>query len=402
MNFDFSILGSSGETIVRLASTIAAQEKLHVFLVGGPVRDLLLRRATSDIDLMSTEKEIEQFSARFATETGGKLERYPRFLTLKVTTAEWVVDLATMRRETYETPGSLPSVEPGELADDLRRRDFTINAMALDLLTMELVDPYHGQSDLSAGVLRFLHERSFLDDPTRILRGVRFVARLGFAFETETERAAREAIENGAFESISRERIWREMLFLLREASPAPALLLLERWGVIGTFLLVDTPLDLAALAKIATADFLTERQRELALVRAILRGSTDPEHALSGSGMSRREAALVSSRTAVRIPAGDPALLRLLARSGPVAVLTEARTEEEFERIRELTSRLAAARTQVPKDLDVAPGPHIGRALMDTLVALATGEIEPSAGRDFAQQRAIEYLREDPATPNG
>lgn len=402
MTLDFSLLGHRGESIVRLATAIAAAEKLHVFLVGGPVRDLLLRRTTSDVDLMSTAEEIETFAARFAVETGGKLERYPKFLTLKVTTADAVVDLATMRHETYEAPGSLPSVEPGTLADDLRRRDFTINAMALDLLTTELIDPHGGQSDLASGLLRFLHERSFLDDPTRILRGARFVARFGFTFESETETAAREAIDNGAFESVSRERVWREMLFLLREPSPAQALLLLDRWGLIRTFLLVEAPLHVAALAKIASADFLTERQRELALIRHILRGSADPERALSGSGMSRREAALVASHSTVRIPSKDPELLRLLARSGPVAAVTETRTEEEFERIRRLSTRLAAARAQLPKDLEVAPGPHIGRALMDTLVAIATGEIEPSAARDFAQQRAIGYLREDPATPNG
>ncbi len=138
---------------------------------------------------------------------------------------ELSLDLAATRTETYAEPGALPAVRAASLAEDLRRRDFAINAMALGLKGDDLghlYDPCGGLGDLDERVVRVLHERSFIDDPTRLLRAVRYETRLGFSMDTDTERLAREAGAAGALATVSGARIRDELMDLLRELE-APA-----------------------------------------------------------------------------------------------------------------------------------------------------------------------------------
>ena len=408
MNLDFSQLGSVGEAIVDAARTIASAQSLRIFLVGGPVRDLILNRETIDIDLMSTEHEIERFAPHLTTALGGSLERFPKFLTMKVATPDAVVDLAAMRRETYASPGALPLVAPGSLDEDLYRRDFTVNSIALDIVSGEIVDPSGGMRDLEHGLLRYLHERSFLDDPTRILRGVRLAARIGLKFESATEDAARTAISSGAFNSISRERSWREIFLLFRETNLEGGLERLQEWGFLLAFLGRDQPLDSRRITRIETCSFLSRRERDLAFIAILLRGSQSAKEALAGSGVTRREMQqILNPRLDTPAPPGLPGLddeqtLRQLVHWGALGPALSASTDDEFNRLSALVAQLESARESMPRDLDSPPGPHIGRALRETLVALAMGRISPAQARDFAQERAIEYLREDPATPDG
>ncbi|HEY1596999.1 MAG TPA: hypothetical protein VGF74_16495, partial [Thermoleophilaceae bacterium] len=189
------------------------------FLVGGAVRDLLLGRPTVDLDV-AVEGDARAVARELAGRLAGEAKEHERFGTATVTAGDLSVDLATTRRETYAEPGALPDVHPAGLTEDLGRRDFTINAMALDLNGGDvgaLEDPHGGRADLDAGLIRVLHGGSFVDDPTRLLRALRYEARFGFRMDEQTERLAREAAAGAGFATVSGARVRDELLDLLSE-----------------------------------------------------------------------------------------------------------------------------------------------------------------------------------------
>jgi tRNA nucleotidyltransferase (CCA-adding enzyme) len=206
---------------------VAAAAPDPVYLVGGAVRDLLLGRGRADIDLA-----VEGDPATLAAALGAEIvARHPRFDTAKIDLDGEEIDIAAARRETYFRPGALPTVDPGApIRSDLARRDFTINAMAVPLTEpRELIDPYDGQVDLTAGVLRAIHAESFVDDPTRAIRAARYAARFGFGIEEET----RKWLLATDLEAITRERRWAELHKLAEEETAPRALELLAGWGLI-------------------------------------------------------------------------------------------------------------------------------------------------------------------------
>src|SRR5439155_16384206 len=190
-----------------------------------------------------------------AERLGGEAVEHDRFGTATVKAPDLTVDLATTRRETYSHPGALPDVEPASLADDLIRRDFTINAMAVGLSGDDLGrlhDPHGGQADLEAGVIRILHPRSFVDDPTRLLRAVRYEVRLGFRMDAETERLARE----GDLGNVSGARVRDELMDLLREQEAPAGLARLAELGLDGAMHpALRGNAELAASARLRTAE---------------------------------------------------------------------------------------------------------------------------------------------------
>jgi tRNA nucleotidyltransferase (CCA-adding enzyme) len=202
-----------------------------VYVVGGAVRDALLGRTPHELDFV-VEGDAVAVARRAAERLGGRVVVHDRFGTATVEARGATFDLAAARRERYERPGALPDVEPGAtLREDLERRDVTINAIALHLSDGELVAYPGALEDLDARVLRVLHDRSFLDDPTRLLRLARYAARLGFEPEAATDRLAAEAIAGGALATVTGPRLGAELRLLLREPQPA-ALLALERHGL--------------------------------------------------------------------------------------------------------------------------------------------------------------------------
>jgi tRNA nucleotidyltransferase (CCA-adding enzyme) len=189
------------------------------YLVGGAVRDLLRGKSTVDLDV-AVEGDAVQAAAALAERLGGSAVQHERFGTATVRSPALTVDLATTRRETYSQPGALPTVEPAPLAEDLRRRDFSVNAMAIGLSGADLGrlhDPTDGHEDLEARIIRVLHPASFLDDPTRLLRAVRYESRLGFRLDPDTEDLARQAAAADALSTVSGARIRDELLDLLAE-----------------------------------------------------------------------------------------------------------------------------------------------------------------------------------------
>ncbi len=195
-----------------------------VYLVGGPVRDLLLDTRVKDLDF-AVEGDATSLARDLADRTGGKVQSHQRFGTATVSLLGDRIDLVTARREGYPRPGALPEVSPGSIAADLLRRDFSINAMAFPLVGPQvLVDPTGGLADLAAGVVRTLHRRSFIDDPTRLFRAVRYEQRLGFRTDADTMKDFNEAVSNGAMTTVGGDRWRHELERCFQERQPVPAL----------------------------------------------------------------------------------------------------------------------------------------------------------------------------------
>jgi tRNA nucleotidyltransferase (CCA-adding enzyme) len=265
-----------GELLARLGALPAARPLLEhlpdepgLYVVGGAVRDLLLDREPRELDLV-----VEGDAAAVAARLGGALRAHDRFGTVTVTLDGRSYDIAAARTETYARPGALPDVVPGSLDDDLWRRDFTVNAGAV-----ALAGPRRGElravpemlADLEAGVLRVLHDRSFVDDPTRMLRLARYAARLGFGAEPHTRALLDQAVTGGALDSVSGSRIGAEVRLLSREPEPVASLRMLGELGL-------DRPLgldggeDAADLARRALSLLPAEERRDrLALAAASL-----------------------------------------------------------------------------------------------------------------------------------
>lgn len=220
--------------VLDCAARIAEDSGLTAYLVGGPVRDRLLGATTTDLDITVVGDAVT-VAERLAAGIQGSLTVHQRFGTATVTAGSVTIDLVTARRETYQSPGALPDVEPGGIADDLARRDFTINAMAMPLpaASDELVDLHGGSGDLEAGLIRVLHAGSFRDDPTRILRAVRYAARFGFTIEPETARLMEEALSARALSTLTGDRLRHELERTFQEPNPSAALRLADDYEVL-------------------------------------------------------------------------------------------------------------------------------------------------------------------------
>lgn len=384
--------------ILTAAETIARRDGLRVWVVGGPVRDALLGRPLGDLDF-TLEQRASEFAAALAGELGASVRRFDEFMTSRVNLPSGeIIDVATTRAEHYTRPGALPIVAPAGIGDDLKRRDFTVNAIALELTSRDLEDPFGGVADLQRRLLRILHRDSFRDDPTRIFRGLRLAARLGFEIEPETAARMGEALDDGAMESVSRERRWRELRLAMSEPDPVAVLSALAGAGALDPLLgAIRRGKDLRKELEEAwnLASIRPDLDREILLLAAL--SPTLPE--LRGSGLSSRKTAAlrqIIERQAVvdRLQRDDDR--RSLASAAPelLALL------EREPATREVASRETRVRaTRLPfggDELDLPPGPHLGRALRETREAIVDGHIDESGARAFARDRALEYLRSE------
>ncbi|GAB4540719.1 MAG: hypothetical protein Fur002_07890 [Anaerolineales bacterium] len=250
-----------------LLSNISAQAAaLHMpcYLVGGVARDLLLGKPTHDLDVI-VEGNAIQLGKQLARAHGGNLTAHPPF-----GTAIWQppnappLDLITARAETYPHPGALPLVTPSTIEDDLRRRDFTLNALALRVeggRFSALLDPLHGQADLAQGIIRVLHPRSFMDDPTRIFRAVRYEQRYGFSIEDKT-LALINAESLQTLAELSGERIRHELDLILMEENAALMLARLNALNVLRVFNLPALQNDFFYSSENALPEFETPEKR--------------------------------------------------------------------------------------------------------------------------------------------
>lgn len=241
-----SLLGA-----IRAALQVAAERNERVFVVGGVVRDAIMGRAVAEHDLdVVVEGAGIPFAHRLAEVLQCGVRVHEPFLTAKLLAPFGVahagggakldeVDIATAREEVYEKPGALPTVRPAPIERDLWRRDFSTNAIALSLevfaqlhtgaqgvhrVAKDAVDPCGGIADIASATLRVLHPRSFIDDPTRLFRAVRYIVRLSFHFDMETLAGFLEAVKSGALATLSPRRVWNEVLVALDEDAPSEVL----------------------------------------------------------------------------------------------------------------------------------------------------------------------------------
>lgn len=219
----------------RALGRLAAERGRVVCLVGGCVRDLMLKREPLDWDVVVEGPAADLVQAMAGVFGAAKTVSHPSFLTSTLHFGDdTFLDIATARVETYPEPAALPLVEAGSLGDDFARRDFTVNAMALHLTPDRwgrLEDPFNGRSDLQKGLIRALHKKSFVDDPTRVFRAARYAGRLNARLEPLTRRWALKAVAEMGPGLLSPARLRHELERNLEEEDPRPAMKLLWQWG---------------------------------------------------------------------------------------------------------------------------------------------------------------------------
>jgi tRNA nucleotidyltransferase (CCA-adding enzyme) len=211
-----------------------------VFMVGGIVRDLFLGIPNLDLDIVIEEDAIK-FAEYFSNRTNGKIRPHQKFKTAVVVLPNGLkIDFASARREFYEFPAALPEVEFASIKKDLYRRDFTINAMAIQINQDKfgrLLDFYGGKRDLELKKIRILYSLSFTEDPARILRAVRFEQRYNFTIEQSTEKFLRKAVKEGLLSRIRKKRLSEEFLILLQEKEPVKVLQRMDKLGILAGIL---------------------------------------------------------------------------------------------------------------------------------------------------------------------
>lgn len=322
--------------IVRLLREIGAlgdQRGCHVYVVGGVVRDLLLGHVTLDLDL-AVEGDGIAFARAVADRYRAGLAVFERFATARLVFPDGLkMDIATTRRESYAEPALLPTVQPASIEEDLYRRDFTINAIAMQLNPGQfgrLLDVYGGQRDLRARRIRVLHAGSFQDDPTRVFRAIRFEQRFRFRLERETLRLLTDAASMNLIQQLSGPRLQNEILVLFAERDPARAI---------------------ARLAKLKLLRFLHRRLCAKAAVTRVVRAVP---RALAW--WSNRSPDAVIDRSIVYLmalssessPVVLTAIIRRLACSREQATKLSAGGKQLDRRLKRLTERGALRPSQV------------------------------------------------------
>jgi len=384
-----------------------------VYLVGGTVRDILLGEKGFDIDI-AVEGDAIEFARALADTLAGRMTPHHKFGTAVVQYEHGRVDVVTTRTEFYDAPGALPTVERAGLREDLFRRDFTINAMAVSLKAADfgrLADPFGGRADLDARVLRVLHPLSFIDDPTRIFRGIRYEARYGLRLEEHSARLARGCIEMGLVGDLSSARLRDELHALLEDPGAAGGIVrlgelgadravhphlrgdetaaaLFERAVALRDELGVDVPswrIGLAALGREMASD---EAYGWLARLKVRRR---DVERIAGAIAVAPR--ILERLRSEELDPAEVVAVADPFAPDAPLLALArEDRPElrDYFTRLRDVTLEIGGADLA---ELGLGESPRVGEVLAEVRRRKLNGEVD---GREDELRAARELL----ATP--
>jgi len=391
-----------------------------VELVGGAVRDVLLGREPRELDVTVTGSS-QALAERLATELGARpVEAHERFGTAVVRWDGGRIDIATRRSERYPAPGALPDVGPGSRESDRLRRDFTVNTLAV-----ALSGPGAGRLDGAPGALedlrgrrlRVLHEASFRDDPTRLLRLARYSARLGFRVEERTAALATEAVDGGALDTVSSARVGAELRLALAEPDPVAALGALDGLGVLAALheaIAFEEPLTRAALDELPREDGAWP---DVLLLASLLLPHDDYDAhdyetrlrvLLDGFELPAAErertvhSALLAPRLAARLHdanAGPPSAIYAVAHDAPLealalaAALAGARGQAAAaDAARRWLSELRHVRLEIGGEellaAGVGPGPEVGRRLRRALLRKLDGEV---GGREQELAAALE-----------
>ena len=375
-------------------------EPRNVHLVGGAVRDLLRGGRPLDLDLV-----VEGDPVQLTAALRGDTQVHDRFGTSTVKLDGFTFDIARARAETYERPGALPEVTPAGLEQDLLRRDFTVNAIAIGLAEPgpgEVHAPDGALDDLEGRLLRVLHDRSFEDDPTRMLRLARYASRLGFSAEPHTRDLLEAAIAADAPATVSGSRLGSELRLLAREADPVAALRCLGDLG-LGPAIHPRFGITNSELARRALALLPDDLRRDRLAI------------AIAASGIPARELSEVLDGLAFTAPDRD-AIIAAATRAPELAnQLSEARLPSEIARaasgaepeLAALAGALGAERqarrwltdlSRVRLEIDgtdllavgVPEGPEIGRGLRAALAARLDGKVSDRDGELAVALQAV------------
>ncbi len=392
---------------VEAARRLAVEKRLPLYLVGGAVRDLLLHRCVCDVDL-TVQGDGIALGRSLARRLRARPHPHERFGTVTLEFDDGSrLDVASTRAENYEARGALPRVAAAPLDRDLARRDFTINAMALRIAPQRrpvLIDPFGGARDLESKTIRMLHEASPLDDPTRAFRAVRYANRLRFRIDSRTRRWIAGAARLGAFDSVSGDRIRRELRLLFSEPERARAVRLM---GALGIARAVDPALrhDAPILASLRRAEGLARRhpgRTTWLLFLFVWSGALD---AAALERLSRRLSLAGEEGKRLRSFSSLLGDLRMdPSRATPSALLARGSCPDEIAAAaallggpagRRLDRALRVSSTRLTiggRDLiaaGIVAGPRIGHALRVTLSARRDGKISRREELAFAVRAA-------------
>jgi tRNA nucleotidyltransferase (CCA-adding enzyme) len=369
----------------------ALRDEPGVYVVGGAVRDALLGRMPHELDLL-VEGDAPAVARRAAERLGGVATLHERFGTATVRAPEATFDLVSARTETYTRPGALPDVTLGATVEqDLARRDFTVNAIAVRLDDAALLAWPGALEDLGAGVLRVLHDASFLDDPTRLLRAARYAGRLGFGVEPHSDALWAAAVTDGAIATVTGSRLGEELRLALREPQPA-ALEALARHGLAAATVHPALTVDPALIDR-ARALVPAGGRDDLAALAACCRTVSPAALAEALDRLAfpapERDLALAAAGAPAVGPAGDEDLWAALRRLPAEAVAVAGAAGDE-ESARRWLEEVRHRRLAITGDDVVAAGlsgPAVGAALERAMRALLRGE---ATGRDAQLAAAV------------
>jgi len=385
-------------SLVKYINEQAVERRERVYLVGGVVRDMFLGYPNFDLDLV-VEGDAVKLAQQVAETSQAKLLAHHRFGTAKLRYENFILDLATARKETYTRPGALPSVTPGTIKDDLIRRDFSINAMAISLGSNdygELSDPYQGKNDLEHRLIRILHPKSFRDDATRILRAIRYEQRLGFRIETQTAQLLKQDIP--MLDTITGDRIRHELKLIFKEKLPELAI---NRLGELGVLSSIGLPFkgDGWIAEKFDRARRLKKPHQLPTLYFCLLIYSfseNEIEQFLARLNISTTLSRIIRDTLRLKInlplldkPAMKPSKIYYLLREyEPLAVQANAIATESpvvHQHLQLFLTKLRYVRTSLNggdlKRLGIPVGPEIGQVLHALHKARLDGEVKTRAG---------------------
>jgi len=384
--------------LLRELGEVAESIGMNAYVVGGFVRDLLLRQENLDVDVV-VEGDAATFARAYVQRHGGRMRSHDKFKTAMLILPDgFQVDVATARTEYYEHPAALPRVELSSIKLDLYRRDFTINTLAIRLnppFFGELLDFFGGQRDLKEKVVRVLHNLSFVEDPTRVLRAVRFEKRFGFRIGKHTLNLIQNALRLGILDKVDGRRLWHEIQTILKEKRPLPALSRLQELRVLqAIYPKLDFPEAKAALFQevegvlawydlldleekiepwrvflLALVDQMTDQE-----VKEFLRRLNFPERELEEVASQKRTAdrALNRVNSSPKLQASNLyALLSPVSVEALLYILAKARDKQVKKRLSQFIAKDRLVRPMLTgedlKALGLKPGP-IFRKVLDAL----------------------------------
>ncbi|MEW6109674.1 MAG: CBS domain-containing protein [Nitrospirota bacterium] len=405
--------------ILRTSGEIAESMGFSAYLVGGTVRDLLLGLENLDIDIV-IEGDGILFAKALAERLGAKVRAHQRFGTAQIIKDGLKLDIATARTEYYESPAALPKVETSSIKKDLYRRDFTINTLAIKLNPKDfglLIDFFGGQRDIREKTIRVLHNLSYIEDPTRAFRAIRFSERFGFKLSKHTENLIKSAIKMNLFEKLSGSRLYEELFIAFNETNPVLTLKRLSDFGLLKVIhhnLVFDEKLEAALLSMYETLAWYNllylEEKADVGILylMALLShlSDNDREEALDRLSTPQKIKGIIlksiseSAEILRRLPLTDPAkLYHLLININIEIILFSMALTKDPRKKKEISQFLVEMRKVKPllkgrdlKKLGIQPGPRYSTILKELLDERLRGKLKTEEDeRRFVTKHFIE-----------